>query len=349
VVGDSPGLARVVAGVAGDSGRGAAEGDARTEPLLAPNGVAAAGGTLYIADTGNRVVREVSLIGTERIVAGDPYCGAPVIATVAARALCFRRPTAVAILSPGVILVADAGADVVWAVDIPADTAAPFLGTGIAGAESTLAQPARSQRTWEPTDVAVGPDGTVYVVETGNARLVAVSVPLGGTVPVSRLVAGRTASAGYSGDGGFATGARLRAPRGVAVSGGELYIADTFNNVVRRIDQNGRISTFAGTGRAGFAGDDGPATSALLNQPARVVVAGDLLFISDRGNRRVRVVALGTGRIATFLGNGDSTVTADLVDAGATATRTPEGLAASEGFLYAADAGHHVVRRILVP
>ncbi|MEK6768571.1 MAG: hypothetical protein AABY85_06220 [Gemmatimonadota bacterium] len=349
VVGDSPGLARIVAGVAGDSGRGAPVGDARSERLLSPNGVAAgSGGSLYIADTGNRVIREVSALGVERIVAGDPDCGSPVIATVAARALCLRFPTAVAELAAGLILVADPGAHVVWAVDIPADTAAPYLGTGTAGVDSTLGQPARRQRTHEPTDVAVAADGTVWVVETGNNRVVRISALLGGTEPVATRAVGR-GTAGYSGDGGLALQARLRVPRGIAVDGTDLYIADTGNHVVRRVNANGIISTVAGTGQAGFAGDEGPAAQALLSQPARVVVAGGLLMVSDRGNLRVRAVGLGTGTIGTFLGTGDAAVAADLLDAGLTATRRPEGLAVGEGFLYAADAGHHVVRRILVP
>lgn len=348
MVGDSPGLARIVAGVAGDSGLGAEQGDARSERLAGPTGVSALGGTLYIADTGSRAVREVTALGVERIVAGDPACGAPVIAPVGARQLCLRLPTGVAVMPGGAsILVADRGAHVVWLVNLATDSATPFFGTGVAGTALLGAAAARSP-TWEPSDVAVDADTTVYVVETGNSRVVAISGSLGGPPAVVRPFAGR-GSAGYSGDGGQAVQARLRVPQGVAVSGGELYIADTGNHVVRRVAADGRISTVAGTGQAGFGGDGGQPTGALLNQPTRVAVASDLLLVSDLRNRRVRVVSLGAPTINTFLGTGDSAVTADLLDAGLTATRRPEGLAVGEGFLYAADAGHHVVRRILVP
>ncbi len=117
-------------------------------------------------------------------------------------------------------------------------------------------------------------------------------------------VAGAGAS-GYSGDGGPATNAQLNSPRGVASdASGNVYIADTGNNVIRRIAKDGIISTFAGTGRAGYSGDGGPATTATLNQPYRV--EADLLgnvFIADTGNSRVRKVNT-QGVITTVAGNG---------------------------------------------
>jgi sugar lactone lactonase YvrE len=108
---------------------------------------------------------------------------------------------------------------------------------------------------------------------------------------------------GFSGDGGPATQASLRSPRGVAVGpDGSVYIADTNNNRVRRVGPDGIISTVAGAGAAGFAGDGGPAQSALLNGPAGVAVAADgSLFIADYGNDRVRRVAP-DGEISTVAG-----------------------------------------------
>ena len=114
-----------------------------------------------------------------------------------------------------------------------------------------------------------------------------------------------TGVAGFSGDGGPATAAQLNGPSGVTLdSGGSIYIADTLNQRVRRIARDGTISTFAGTGVSGFGGDGGPAAAAQLSLPAQTVFdsAGNL-YVSDYGNRRVRVVSP-AGIVSTVAGSG---------------------------------------------
>lgn len=114
-----------------------------------------------------------------------------------------------------------------------------------------------------------------------------------------------TGAPGYSGDGGPAAAAELNAPSGVTLDGaGNIYIADTQNQRIRMIAPDGTISTIAGTGTCGFAGDGGPASNAQLCQPAQTLLdsSGDLL-IADYGNRRVRKMTIGGG-IATIAGNG---------------------------------------------
>jgi uncharacterized protein (TIGR03437 family) len=111
---------------------------------------------------------------------------------------------------------------------------------------------------------------------------------------------------GFSGDGGAATQATFNGPWGVAVDhAGSVYIPDFYNNRVRKVTPDGTISTIAGTGVAGFSGDNGPATSAMLNAPDRVTLdsAGNL-YISDVGNIRVRKVSA-SGIITTVAGNGN--------------------------------------------
>ncbi|MEP6872551.1 MAG: hypothetical protein ABI939_11985, partial [Anaerolineaceae bacterium] len=114
-----------------------------------------------------------------------------------------------------------------------------------------------------------------------------------------------TGVAGFGGDGGPATDAQLNGPSGVTLdSAGNIYIADTLNNRVRRIAPDGTISTFAGTGAGGFSGDGGPATAARLFSPAQIVIdAAGNVYISDYSNRRVRVVSP-DGVISTVAGNG---------------------------------------------
>ena len=119
-----------------------------------------------------------------------------------------------------------------------------------------------------------------------------------------------TGTAGYSGDGGPASSARIRYPRGVAVYSNSLYIADASNNVIRKVDLSTKIiTTIAGSGSSGFSGDGGPAINAQLNSPYFIIFDSlGNLFISDTLNNRVRVVEPSTGHISTYAGNGTNTV-----------------------------------------
>ena len=112
-------------------------------------------------------------------------------------------------------------------------------------------------------------------------------------------------SAGFSGDGGPAVAAKLDFPTGVSADAlGNVYIADCHNNRVRKVDNNGIITTVAGTGASGFYGDYGPATAAKLYHPASVVSAKDKLFISDFDNSRIRVIR----KVLSFDGGGQQSL-----------------------------------------
>ncbi len=138
--------------------------------------------------------------------------------------------------------------------------------------------PATSAQFVNPRAVAVGPDGSVYVADA-NANRVRRIVP-GGTIST---VAG-TGVAGYSGDGGPGTAAKLNFPVDVAVApDGVLYIAEDANHTIRRVDLDGRITTYAGIGTAGYSGDNGPARQAHLHRPTGIAVGPDgTLYISDQ-------------------------------------------------------------------
>lgn len=150
-----------------------------------------------------------------------------------------------------------------------------------------------------PADIEVAADGTVYVADTGNHRVVAIDP--GGTVRV--VAGGYKSSYGLGGDGGPATEALLYQPEGIALHpDGSLYIADSRNNRVRRVDWQGIITTVAGVGTYGFVGDGGPATLAQLAHPVDVEIdaAGNLL-IADRDNHTIRRVDA-AGTISVFAG-----------------------------------------------
>ena len=157
-----------------------------------------------------------------------------------------------------------------------------------AGGGAFVNAPALSVAAPTPLGTAVAPDGTVYYV-AGNS--VYHLNPSAGTVTA---VAGNETS-GYSGDGGPATSAQLASPYGVALdAAGNLYIADTYNNVIRRVDAStGTISTVAGDDTYGYSGDGGPATSAALSRPFGVALdAAAKLYIGDAANFRVRVLSV---------------------------------------------------------
>jgi sugar lactone lactonase YvrE len=169
-----------------------------------------------------------------------------------------------------------------------------FLGDGGPGSDVLMYQPF-SQSAPPAGRMEMAKDGTLYFCDTGNHRVRAMSED--GTVTT---VAGsgpdtfdRAFTGGYKGDGGPATAALLNNPSDVAVgSKGALYIADTKNSCVRKVDAKGTISTIAGKcGKIGFAGDDGPADEALINRPYGVALdKHGNLYIADTHNQRIRVV-----------------------------------------------------------
>ena len=158
-----------------------------------------------------------------------------------------------------------------------------------------------------------------------------------------------TGYGGFSGDGGSATSAGLNVPTGVAVYGpGILYIADFYNDRVRRVDLAGVITTVAGTGSTGFSGDGGLATSARLSGPGVVAVdAVGNLYIADRGNDRVRRVDAETGVITTVAGTGSRGFSGDGGPATSAELNDPVGVVVDGvGNLYIADMRNHRVRRV---
>ena len=152
---------------------------------------------------------------------------------------------------------------------------------------------------------------------------------------------------GYSGDGGPATNATFKTPYDVAVdeAAGIVYVADTFNNVVRRI-ANGTITTFAGNGQAGYNGDNAAPAQKMLNAPRGVAVdRSGILYIADSENNRVRKVS--GGQITTVAGNGSWGVGVDNVRATDTPLKTPtDVVVANDGTLYIADSGSNRIRRV---
>ncbi|WP_447974162.1 NHL domain-containing protein [Nitrospira sp. Kam-Ns4a] len=170
---------------------------------------------------------------------------------------------------------------------------------------------------------------------------------LSGTV---RFVVGSAAGGRFHGDGGPAVDAVLHFPSAVVVDGeGHLYIADTMNHRVRRVDAaTAVITTVAGTGQRRCSGDGGPGTAAALNEPAALALDGrGGLYIADQSNNRVRRLDLATGIITTVAGTGEAAYSGDGGPAAAAALAGPSGLAVGlDGALYIADTFNGRIRKV---
>jgi sugar lactone lactonase YvrE len=229
-------------------------------------------------------------------------------------------------------------------------TITTFAGNGTLGFSGD-GGPATSAKLYNPSDVAFDGAGNLYIADAFNNRVR--KVDTSGTITT---VAG-TGSKGFSGDGGPATSAKLNYPVALAFdAAGNLYIDDTRNNRIRKVDTAGTITTFAGSGgtgprNGGFSGDGGPATLAQLSSPLGVAVdQGDNVYIADYANSRVRKVDP-SGTITTFAGSG-GTLPRDAAFSGdggpATSARLagPDDVAVGGGGIYIADTNNGRVRKV---
>ncbi|HEY2674772.1 MAG TPA: hypothetical protein VGJ07_30935 [Rugosimonospora sp.] len=281
-----------------DPGSGAVVPNLVAGALYRPAGVSASKGAVYASNTGDNVISELRN-GTTTPVAGslEGYGeqgdgGKAVNSTL-------YQPAGTAVDAKGDIFIADSADNVVREIT-PNGVIQRIAGTGVAGFGPAGLYPFGSlppTRTAlnHPEAVAVDAQGDVFIADTYNNRVVQVT-PHGQVFTVAG-----TGSAGYSGDGGLGAHASLTGPTGLALDAkGNLYIADSANDLVRRVDAKTRIiTTVAGNyakdkandGLGGFSGDGGVATSAQFNDPQGVAVdgAGDL-FIADTLNHAVREV-----------------------------------------------------------
>jgi sugar lactone lactonase YvrE len=222
-----------------------------------------------------------------------------------------------------------------------AQTIETVAGDG-AGGYSGDRIPAVQAELHQPSGVALDPDGDLLIADAANEVIRKVNRKTG----IIRTVAGGFAC-GDSGDGGPADEALLCSPDGLTVDRwGNLYIADTANHRIRRVDRRTRIiTTVAGNGTIGFSGDGGPATSAQLADPNDVKFdAFDNLYIADTANSRVRRVDGRTGIITTVVGNGAGGDGSLAVDAQIGETF---GLAFDrEGNLFVSDSTENSVHRV---
>ena len=222
-----------------------------------------------------------------------------------------------------------------------ADTLITKAGTGTAGSVGDGSMAAAAQLNG-PRGLARLGDGSILVADSAGNRVRRIATD--GTITT---VAG-TGTAGSVGDGGPAVLAQVNGPRDVAVApdGVTYFIADSGGNRIRRVDAGGTITTVAGSGAAGYAGDGGSATLASLNAPSGIAVTptGNLL-IADTTNNRIRQVSANV--ITTVAGNGTAASTGDGSPANLASVNLPQDVAAAAGGAYLiADTAGNRIRRV---
>ena len=339
------GLINAIAGDSYGSYLGDA-GPALTAELHTPEDVAVdTSGNIYISDSANAVIRKITTDGMINFIAGNVstttgpsigYSGDGAAANLAG----LVTPFALALDSSGAVYFAENGDSRIRKIDSKGNIST-IAGTGTAGFGGDGSAGAKALVSF-PTGVAVDSSGNVYIADSLNRRI----RKLTSSGNISTVAGNGNYS--YSGDSGQATSAQLNTPQAVAVdySSGNLYIADTANNVVRRVTAAGVISTIAGNGTAGSAGDGSAATSAQLNSPQGIAVdTNGNVYIADTQNARVRKIVNGT--INTVAGSGTPGFGGDNGSATSAQLNYPAGLAVDgSGNLYIADFSNNRIRKV---
>ena len=299
-------------------------------------------GNLYIADSLNQRIRKVDAAGAISTVAGDGTrgFGGDGGAAVAAQ---LDFPRGVALDGAGNLYIADSLNQRIRKVDA-AGAISTVAGDGTRGYGGDGGAAVAAQLDF-PRGVALDGAGNLYIADSLNQRIRKVNA-----AGVITTVAG-DGTEGYGGDGDAALAAQLNRPFGVMPDGaGNLYIADTGNHRIRKVNAAGRISTVAGDatrGYGGYGGDGGAALAAQLNSPIGMALDGaGNLYIADAGNHLIRKVDT-AGVITTVAGSGTAGFSGDGGAAVAAQLNSPAGMALDgAGNLYIADAGNHLIRRL---
>jgi sugar lactone lactonase YvrE len=327
------GFVTTLAGLAGSTGR--SDGVGTAARFYYPGGIAVDGsGNLYVADTFNSLIRKVTPGGEVSTLAGDVAGSADGVGTAAS----FLYPAGIAIDASGALAIADTGNATVRRIDLSNRVSTV---AGLAAQYGNVDGPGALARFNGPYGLAADGEGSTYVADSFNATIRRISA-----AGVATTLAGVPGVFGSA--DGVAASAQFNAPYGVAVDGsGNVYVADTGNNLIRRISAAGVVSTLAGSaGQAGSA--DGQGALARFNGPYAIALGrnGNLL-VADTLNHAIRSVTP-AGLVTTLAGMAQ---VAGAGDGAASVARfnLPYGVAvAMDGTVFVADSGNHAIRKISI-
>jgi len=324
---DSSAFVTTLAGTAGSAG----SSDSPTGPSASfngPKGIGTDGASLFVADARNHAIRKITTGGAVTTVAGNP----PQAGTIngSGSAARFRAPAGAAVVGDNVF-VADTGNHTIRKVTSAGAVTTLAGSPGVSGPADGTGTGARFTN---PQGIAaVGAD--LYLADPGNHSIRKVT-----SAGVVTTIAGSAAGL-FGFVNGTGTAARFNTPSGIATDGSSLFVADTGNHAIRKIDiASGAVTTLAGTGTAGSAN-----SPAQFNSPEGVAVIGTSVYVADTGNHTVRKVATPSGATSAFAGSAGSSGFADGSGSDARFS-SPRGITAVGSVLYLADTGNHAVRRI---
>jgi len=321
----------IVNTLAGSGTQGFADGIGTAAQFSRPYGVAVdASGTVYVADYKNQLIRKITSAGVVSTLAGSGTAGFADGTDTSAQ---FNTPTGIAVDASGTVYVADSGNNRIRKIT-SAGVVSTLAGSGVASYVDDTGTAAQFNT---PTGITVDASGTVYVADSGNNRIRKIT-----SAGVVSTLAG-SGVAGYVDDTG--TAAQFNYPAGVAVdASGVVYVADFYNNRIRKITSTGVVTTFAGSGTIGFT--DGTGTAAQFYFPIGVAVdASENVFIADINNNRIRKITA-AGMVSTLAGSG----TQGFADGTGTAAQFyfPTGVAVdASGNVFVADRFNNRIRKIV--
>ena len=322
-------------------------GPARQARLGKIRGLAVApDGTVYLADSNNQVIRKINPQGVISTVAGGGTPSSGNGDGGPATNATLGQPVAITLTPAGELLIADAGAHRIRRVSA-AGVISTFAGGGSPSDGLGDGLNAPDAQLLNPQSVTAAADGTVYIADTDHDRIRRIT-PDG----IIRTAAGGGSPADNRGDGLPGDQAKLARPQAVAVDpAGQVYIADSNHDLIRKLTLDGLISTIAGTGVFGDTGDGGPATAATISGPAAIAYdpgAGAVLFASPLGHRVRQISSDGT--IATIAGTGSAGFSGEQGVPTVAQFNRPSGLAVTpSGHRLIADTYNYRIRRLAPP
>jgi len=320
---------------------GSADGTGNAARFDQPCGVAVdSAGNVYVADTLNSTIREVTPAGAVTTLAG--LAGSPGSADGTGSAAQFEYPSGVAVDGAGNVYVADTSSHTIRIMTPVGTNWVVTTLAGLAGTDGSADGAGSEARFYNPKGVAVDSAGNVYVADTWN-NTIRKATPVGTNWAVTTL-AGMAGS--FGSQDGTGNAARFYYPEGVAVdSAGNLYVTDTYNCTLRKVTPSGVVTTLAGLAHsAGSA--DGTGSVARFNAPWGVAVdSADNLYVADKSNCAIRKVTP-AGVVTTFAGVAATWGSADGTGSAARFLN-PSGVAVdSAGNVYVADCGNDTIRQM---